>query len=367
MGIIDWLIVVIPVMFVIGMGFYSRKYVRSVADFLSAGRVCGRYVICASNVANALSIITLVAYVETQYKCGFALSFWMNITVPVGMVMALSGYCVYRFRETKAMSLGQFLEMRYSRSFRIFAAALRSMSEILANSIMPAIAARFFIYFLDLPAGIHVFGLEIPTFLVIILVCLTLAISILCMGGTLAMVITDAVQGMFCFPLIAVFIFFILYHFSWQNEIVPVMMDRVKGESFINPYDVANLRDFNLFFVAIVIFNSVFHRASWIGAGLSSAAKNPHEQKMASILGAWREQVSTIFYVLIALTIITLMNHRNFASEAKNIRDNISSNIANELIPDKTRRAAFNRTIQAVPAQRHRIGVDPPLSQANNL
>lgn len=35
MGLIDWLIVIIPVIFVIGMGLYSRKYVRSVAE---AGR-----------------------------------------------------------------------------------------------------------------------------------------------------------------------------------------------------------------------------------------------------------------------------------------------------------------------------------------
>jgi Na+/proline symporter len=367
MGLIDWLIVIIPVVFVLGIGFYSRKFVRSVADFLSAGRVCGRYVISASNVANALSIITLVAYVEVHYKTGFAISFWMGIMAPISMIMALSGYCIYRFRETKAMSLGQFLEMRYNRPFRIFAATLRSISEILANSIMPAIAARFFIYFLDLPTKVYIFGLGISTFLLIIVLCLTIAISILCMGGTLAMVITDAIQGMFCFPLIAIFIFFILYHFSWSNEIVPVMIDRVQGESFIDPYDVSNLRDFNLFFVAITIFRMVFHRASWIGAGLSSAAKNPHEQKMAAILGAWRGQISNIFYVLIALTIITLMNHRNFSSEAKDVRDSISSNIANELIDDKAQRASFNQTIEAVPAQIHQIGIDPPLSQEHNL
>jgi solute:Na+ symporter, SSS family len=367
MGWIDWLIVIIPVTAVMGIGFYSRRYVKSVADFLSAGRVCGRYVICASDVANALSIITLVAYVEVHYKTGFAISFWMGIMAPIGMIMALSGYCVYRYRETKAMSLGQFLEMRYNRPFRIFAASLRSVSEILANSIMPAIAARFFIYFLDLPTQLNIFGLQISTFLLIIIICLTLAISIICMGGTLAMVITDAIQGMFCFPLIVVFILFILYHFSWGNEIVPVMMDRVQGESFINPYDITRLRDFNLFFVAVIIFNSIFHRASWIGAGLSSAAKNPHEQKMASILGAWRGQISTIFYVLIALTVITLMNHRSFSSEAKDVRDNVSANISKELISDQAQRASFNQAIQSVPEQKHKIGIDPPLSQDKNL
>ena len=105
MGLIDWLIVIIPVTFVVGIAVYSRKYIRGVADFLSAGRVCGRYVICASDVANALSIITLVAYVEIHYKTGFAISFWLGVIAPIGMLIALSGYCVYRFRETKAMSL----------------------------------------------------------------------------------------------------------------------------------------------------------------------------------------------------------------------------------------------------------------------
>ncbi len=51
MSFIDWLIVVVPVIFVIGVGVYSRRYIRGVVDFLSAGRLCGRYVICASDVA----------------------------------------------------------------------------------------------------------------------------------------------------------------------------------------------------------------------------------------------------------------------------------------------------------------------------
>ena len=42
MGLIDWLIVIIPVVFVLGLGLYSRKYIRGVADYLAAGRVCGR-------------------------------------------------------------------------------------------------------------------------------------------------------------------------------------------------------------------------------------------------------------------------------------------------------------------------------------
>ena len=53
----DWLILILPVCFVMYMGFYTRRYVRGVPDFLSAGRLCGRYVISMGDVANSLSII----------------------------------------------------------------------------------------------------------------------------------------------------------------------------------------------------------------------------------------------------------------------------------------------------------------------
>ena len=75
MGWIDWLIVIIPTAMVMMLGMYSRKYVHGVADFLSAGRICGRYVISVADVANGLSIITLVAFVEVHYKTGFAMTF----------------------------------------------------------------------------------------------------------------------------------------------------------------------------------------------------------------------------------------------------------------------------------------------------
>ena len=48
------------------------------------------------------------------------------------------------------------------------------------------------------------------TFKLLILVILVIAISIICMGGQLALVITDSIQGMFCYPLLVVFVVFIL-------------------------------------------------------------------------------------------------------------------------------------------------------------
>ncbi len=367
MTFLDWLIVLVPLAGIMGVGYYSRRYVHGVADFLAAGRVCGRYTICVVDVANGLSLIGLVAYIEIAYKTGFAMAFWSYMTMPLLMVISLTGFCVYRFRATRAMSLGQFLEMRYNRPFRVFAAALRSTAEMLANMIMPAIAARFFIYFLDLPVRCNVFGFQVSTYMVMLFVTLSLAVGLICMGGTLTIIIADTVQGLLCYPLLVVFTIFVLLNFSWTKEIVPVMLDRVPGESFINPYDVYALRDFNLFAFVVGIFAVVMHCASWIGGGTTSAAKSPHEQKMASVLGAWRTGFSMIFYMLVAIMILVLLNHANFSPRAKSIRDNISAKVAAEVVSDGQLRAKVIERTAALPPQHHEIGVDAPLSEKKNL
>ena len=364
----DWLILVLPVCLVMGMGFYTRRYVRGVADFLSAGRLCGRYVICVGDVANALSIIGLLTYVEIHYKTGFALAFWSGALAPLWIAMSLMGYCHYRFRETRAMSLGQFLEMRYSRRFRIFASGLRSIAEMIANMIMPALAARFFIQFLGLPPAFSAFGVQVSTYVALMVVFLALAVTLVCCGGTLALVVTDTVQGMIMYPILLCFIVFLLRTFSVGGEIVPVMADRVAGESFLDPFDISGLRDFNFFtMVVVVAYTGVMNRAIWIGAGYSTAAKSPHEAKMAGILGTWRGASSTLFYILVACGLVTFLNHPHFAQRAHEVRRELAVRAAGDVLADApAARKAVETAVAEIPVLVHRIGVDPPLSQAEN-
>ena len=367
---LDWLIILVPVAFVLFMGWYARRYVVQVSDFLSAGRLCGRYLISIADIANGLSIIGLVAYVEVHYRTGFALTFWQNLTMPLGIVLSLTGFVTYRFRETKAMSFGQYIEMRYSRKLRIFASALRSASEVLANMIMPAIAGRFFIYYFGFPQHFTVFGLEIPTFNVLILLCLIMAIGIICMGGTLALVITDSIQGMFCYPIMAIFVGFVLYKFSWGSEIVPVLTDRVANQSFLNPYDISELRDFNLFFVGVTLITTVINRGAWIGAGNTTSAKSPHEQKMAALLGAYRGSLMSLLYILIAVALITYFNHKDFAKQAQEVRHTISTQVADGLFHSANHKELKSKVQNVINNKGpiiHEIGKDAPLHENDNL
>ena len=81
MHLIDWFIAIVPVVLIVGIAVYSRKYVRGVVDYLAAGRVAGRYVLCAGDLTSGLSVITLVGLVEAKYQVGYALTFWEYLCV----------------------------------------------------------------------------------------------------------------------------------------------------------------------------------------------------------------------------------------------------------------------------------------------
>ena len=330
----DWLIMIVPMVFVMGMGFWSRRYIKGVSDYLAAGRVAGRYVLSVGDVALALGVITMIGYVEAQYKAGFAMVFWTNVTLPLGVVIGLTGFFTYRFRETKAMSLGQFLEMRYNRPLRVYAAALRSVAELIANCMCPAIAARFLIYYIGLPGKFELFGFEIPTFLVITFISVAMCVIVCCVGGALSLLVTDTIQGFFCYPLLILFILFVLFKYPWDGVVMPVMLDRVSGESFVNPYDVSRIRDFNVFALVVTIYSIIINRGNWMGTSSGIAAKTPHEQKMAGILGTWRGMLCSSLNVVLVLLVIATLSHHSLRDKAKAIRDDLSRMVLAEVQAD---------------------------------
>ena len=145
MGIANWLVIVIPVVAILIVSVYCRRYIRDVVDYLSAGRVARRYILCVGGMEETLGVVTLISYMEIHYMTGFSMSFWQTTNIMIGMFLGLTGWCLYRFRETRAMTLGQFIEMRYNRPLRVFASVLRVAADILTELFLPAIAARFFI------------------------------------------------------------------------------------------------------------------------------------------------------------------------------------------------------------------------------
>ena len=333
---LDWIIVAIPLLVVLIIGLKSQQYVKSVADFLAAGRVAGRYVICVASGEAGMGLISLVAIWEKYYMVGFAINFWSTIAAPLGLLMGLTGYCTYRFRETRAMTMGQFFEIRYNRAFRIFAAILQSLSGVINYAIFPAVGARCMMYFLNLPVHFYIGGWKFSTFGLLMLIFLGIAVFIVTMGGQITIMVTDCVQGLLSYPFYAVVVAYIIYRFSWDGEIIPALLNRPPGKSMLNPYDVSKLSTFNLFYVFVGVFSSVFNRMAWSGTqGYNAAAKNAHEQKMGALLGTWRNGFAYTMYTLLAVAAFTYMTHVDFKKYADQVHQQLTQKTTEEIIHEK--------------------------------
>jgi len=378
MSLLDWLIVIIPMCILLGVAFYSRKYARDVVDYLAAGRIAGRYVLAVGDMAGGLSVITLVAGCEVCYQTGFSVGFWNSILTPVWLFIALTGYCVYRWRETRCLSIGQFLELRYgSKFFRIFCAALRTIAELVTNAIGPAIATNFFIYYLGLPHRVMIFGVNLPCYGIIVTLCLCLAVLFIWPSGRISLLITDCFQGLVSYPIFVIIVGYILLNFSWWDDIAPVMWNRVPGQSFMNPYDVSQFRDFNLFALVVTLCAGILNKASWFGNDTNGSARTAHEQKMAGVLGSWRNGFCWLMITLTTAIVIVFMTSRHYVRQDAErnkfkvsnveVRNELSKKVLSEVVNDPAKEVSIMKKIQAIPGSLPPEHYTRKLSQQQNL
>jgi len=104
----------------------------------------------------------------------------------------------------------------------------------------------------------------------------------------------------------------------------------------LNPYDIDNLRVFNLFYIMVGIFSNILNRMAWSGTqGYSSAAANAHEQKMGGILGTWRSGFSVMMYVLLAIAAYTFLNNYNFTKGSHTVRKELAGKAFSDVAGEK--------------------------------
>lgn len=344
MHVIDWLFVLVPLLCVLIVGVKAQKHVHGVVDFLSAGRIAGRYVLSVSTGMASMGLITLVAMAEMYYHSGFPIVFWLIATMPFIFFISMTGFCTYRFRETRALTMGQFFEIRYNKAFRLTAAVMQSTAGIINYAIFPAVGARFLVYYINLPQEFQLLGMTMSTTMVVMALFLSLALLVSTMGGQVTVMVTDCLQGIFSYPMFLAIICYFLYRFSWDGEIIPALTARPPEQSLLNPFDSSSLKDFNLFYVFAGIVGMFIGHMTWGGTqGYNGAARTPHESKMGNLLGRWRTAFGDYMYVLLAIVAFAFMNHAHFAKESHDVRTSLADKVLHETVSD----AQFREEITA--------------------
>ena len=317
---LDWLIVILMLTFITVTAYSTKKYMQSVADFLSANRCAGKYLLGVADGIAGLGAISIVARFELHYKAGFTGSWWDMMFLGIGVIVAATGWVQYRFRQTRAMTMAQFFEMRYSRRFRIYAGLMGWVSGIINFGIFPAVGGRFFQYYCGFSAyNVSLLGFEIDlVYAVIMILLLGISLAFTFMGGQIAVMVTDFFQGIFVNAVFAILGFFLLFYlFDW-SQIMEAAAMAPPDASLINPLKTSGTDNFNVSYFLIQAFGAVYVFMAWQGnQGYYGSARSPHDARMGRVIGGLRPITQTLPLVLLPMAAWTFLHHADFATQAQ--------------------------------------------------
>lgn len=324
MHAIDWSTVAVLLALLLGLVLYSRRYMRGVADYLVANRCAGRYLLTLSEGIAGLGAITIVGAFEITYQAGFVPIWWGYFLSPLGLIIALSGFVIYRFRQTRSMTMPQFIEMRYSRRFRVFCGILAFLSGLINYGVFPAITARFFIHFCQLPEFVMLGGHVVPVFPLVMAIELALAMVFVLLGGQITVLLTDFAQSMFSLVAFLVILIFLIWSFEW-DALIAGLQTRPEGQSMLHPFEAGAVDDFNVAYYLIGIFMVIYTTRAWQGSSAYNAsARSPHEARMAGILGNWRAMAQGMAILMMPLCVFAVMHNPAFSEQAAAINQDLA-------------------------------------------
>lgn len=322
---VDWLIVATMLVLLLYGVRQSNRQARSVADFLAAGRSAGRYLVGVAGGIAGLGAITIVGNLEMNYIAGFSMSWWGMTTSVVVLFITLSGWVVYRFRETRCLTLAEFFERRYSRRFRVFAGTVCWVSGIINFGIFPGVGARFFINYCGLPRTLALGPLEVSSFPIVMAVLLAIALFFVFRGGQVTIIVTDFLQGTFvnlAFVLICGWLIWKVV--SWE-QIFAALAAAPTDASLINPFKTRHVEDFNFWYFLIGLAGLLYGKMSWQGTqAYNSSATSAHEAKMGEALGMWKNAPQNLFLMFVPIVIYTVLNHADFADLAARVHADLA-------------------------------------------
>jgi SSS family solute:Na+ symporter len=342
MNPLDWMVVVVVLGIFITMAVLANRLTKSVSDYLVAGRCAGRYMLTMASGMEWIGAINIVAMFQVYYTGGFPCMWWVMLSTPFIVYMCVSGWGVYRFRETRSMTIAQFIETRYSRKVRLMAGILSWLAGMINFGIFPAVSARLFMSIIGLPEHFHVpipgmEALQVSTFVALTAMMVLVPLGFIVMGGHTSVMVSNFMQGLFT-NIAAVVIVAVLFFtvFDW-NAIVQCLQVKVSANaSMLDPLHSSSTKDFNAWYFIIGIVGAWYCAMSNVPSqAFLGSGKTAHEQRMGYLLGQISWQGLLIFFMMIALCAFKLMHHPADAALATQITQ--AMNLAPAEVHDQIR------------------------------
>lgn len=134
LGLIDYAILSIYVMFVIGIGFALKRYMKSSSDFLTSGRSIPAWVTGLAFISANLGALELVGMTASGAKYGIATShfYWVG-AIPAMIFLAV--FMMPFYYGSKARSVPEYLKLRFDERTRCLNSISFAVMTLFASGI----------------------------------------------------------------------------------------------------------------------------------------------------------------------------------------------------------------------------------------
>lgn len=225
MNIGDWLIIILYLVGMLGIGFIAKGKIQTMDDFILGGKRFGRLALIGTIVATMVGSGMTMGAVGTAYNNGSTSTVpWMYFGFSIGLVVM--GLIAPKVRATNARSLAEIMNVKFGKSTRLAMACLVTFYAVAMVAINIA-GLRTVI--------INCFGFPSDKLVLATILAAGIAILYTSIGGMYAVVWTDVAQ--FAIMFIGVFLLGPILGIS-QAGGIGIMEETMQalGKSLTNPF-----------------------------------------------------------------------------------------------------------------------------------
>ncbi|QDT82558.1 sodium:solute symporter [Gimesia chilikensis] len=184
--LLDWSIVVCYLLSSIVIGLWANRYVGNLSDYLVAGRKLRLRLALATMTGTELGLVTVMYMAELGFTQQYASLYLAFLEAGAVLLIGLTGFVVYRLRQSSIMTIPEYYEQRYSQSVRVVGATVMVVSGVLNMGLFLKAGSQFLT---------AVSGLQDEMYLKLIMTgLLLLVLFYTVLGGMVSVVITDLIQ-----------------------------------------------------------------------------------------------------------------------------------------------------------------------------
>ncbi|MBN2475722.1 MAG: sodium:solute symporter family protein [Pirellulales bacterium] len=221
----DWAIVAVYLAGTVAIGIYVNRYIRSMADYMVAGRSLRSFLGIATMIGTELGLITVMYSAQRGFSGGFAAFHIGLVAGVVTLIVGLTGFIVVPLRAMGVMTIPEFYERRFGRGVRVLGGLLLAGAGILNMGLFLKAGAYFV-------AGLT--GLTDPTAVNIVMtVLIALVLFYTILGGMVSVVITDYIQFVVLSLGMLLSCFLAVRYLGWSQIVETVKT--VHGDAGFNP------------------------------------------------------------------------------------------------------------------------------------